>query len=154
MTPNVHYDAYGAADHGNSTDMRGISGIFGRLGPDINLASVTDGTSNVIMVGEILPDCNDHQSGWWDYNGMGNAHASTSVPLNDHTTCPNSKRITNPSCTNPNNWNYSWGFRSRHPGGAQFVFVDGSVKNLPQTIDYRTYQRLGGRADGEPVGNF
>jgi len=154
MTPNVHYDAYGTADHGNSTDMRGISGIFGRLGPDINLAAVTDGTSNVIMVGEILPDCNDHQSGWWDYNGMGNAHASTSVPLNDQTTCPNSKRITNPSCTNPNNWNYSWGFRSRHPGGAQFVFVDGSVKNLPQTIDYRTYQRLGGRADGEPVGNY
>jgi prepilin-type processing-associated H-X9-DG protein len=56
-----------------------------------------------------------------------------------------------PQCWNKNNWNLSWGFRSNHPGGAQFLFVDGSVQFLPETIDYMTYQYLGGRKDSHPV---
>ncbi|MDX1945723.1 MAG: DUF1559 domain-containing protein, partial [Pirellulaceae bacterium] len=42
-------------------------------------------------------------------------------------------------------------FRSRHPGGAQFALCDGSVRMLPQTIDYRLYCNLGTRAGGEAV---
>lgn len=155
MTPDVHYEGVqGGADHGNSTSPEQISGMFGRLGPKISISNVTDGTSNVFFVGEILNQCHDHTGGWWNYNGMGNAHASTSVPLNDFTTCPPSMKASNPNCRNPNNWNYSWGFRSRHPGGAQFLLVDGSARFVSQTIDYRTYQRLGGRWDGNPVGNY
>jgi prepilin-type processing-associated H-X9-DG protein len=42
-----------------------------------------------------------------------------------------------------------------HLGGAQFLFVDGTVHFLSQNIDHaRTYQRLGGRSDGLPVGQF
>ena len=33
-------------------------------------------------------------------------------------------------------------------------FADGSVHLLAETIDYMTYQRLGCRRDGEPVGTF
>ncbi len=33
-------------------------------------------------------------------------------------------------------WQYAWQFGSRHPGGAQFVFCDGSVRLLTNTIDY------------------
>ena len=47
----------------------------------------------------------------------------------------------------------SMGFKSRHPGGAMFVLCDGSVHFLPETIDYMTYQRLGDRRDGQPVGD-
>jgi prepilin-type processing-associated H-X9-DG protein len=128
--------------------------MFCRSGMNISMSDVTDGTSNTIQVGEILPGCNDHARGWWFYNGMGNAHASTSVPINEMTTCVNSKKITFPNCTNPQNWNLSWGFRSQHPGGAQFVFVDGSAHFLSETLDYTTYQRLGGRRDGRNVGSY
>jgi prepilin-type N-terminal cleavage/methylation domain-containing protein/prepilin-type processing-associated H-X9-DG protein len=158
MTAGVHYDAQkGWADHGNTTLARGISGMFGRLGPKITISSVTDGMSNVIQVGEILPACNDHRAGWWHYNGMGNAHSSTSVPINTMTTCQDrdpALETLYPDCTNPNNWNLSWGFRSRHPGGAHFLFGDGRVVFLSENIDYETYQRLGGRSDGKPVGQF
>ncbi|HIA20724.1 MAG TPA: prepilin-type cleavage/methylation domain-containing protein, partial [Planctomycetaceae bacterium] len=41
----------------------------------------------------------------------------------------------------------------KHKGGAQAVFADGSVHLLPETIDYMTYQRLGDRRDGQPVGS-
>jgi prepilin-type N-terminal cleavage/methylation domain-containing protein/prepilin-type processing-associated H-X9-DG protein len=155
--PGVHYESpggdYGHCNPGANQETH-LSGMFCRMQVNIGMQDVTDGTSNTIQVGEILPSCSDHTGGWWYFNGMGNAHSSTSVPINEMTTCPNSKKINFPQCTNPQNWNLSWGFRSMHPGGAQFVFVDGSAHFLSETIDYATYQRLGGRRDGSPVGPF
>ena len=48
------------------------------------------------------------------------------------------------------------GFKSRHPGGANFTMADGSSRFLAEDIDYTTYQMLGARADGEalPDSNF
>ncbi len=45
----------------------------------------------------------------------------------------------NPQCFSKDNWNYSLGFRSQHDAGAQFVFADGSVHFVPQTVNYNTY---------------
>ena len=144
----------GAAGHGNDASKGNISGMFTRWGATIRMADVTDGTSKTFFVGEILWNCHDHREGWWSRNGMANAHASTSVPLNDMTTCPGSNKITNPACTAQNNWNYSWGFRSMHPGGAQFLLVDGSSRFVAEGIDYMTYQRLGARSDGEEIPKY
>jgi prepilin-type processing-associated H-X9-DG protein len=152
------------ADHGNTNDPNEISGMFGRclFMQPMTLSYVTDGTSNTIMVGEILPLCNDH-SGYSPnlyYNGSGNAHASTIVPMNDMTTChvvinPSGQAgaaqdplASAPQCWDWSNWNYSWGFRSKHPAGCNFLMVDGSVRFLGQNINHITYQRLGGKADG------
>ena len=46
------------------------------------------------------------------------------------------------------------GFSSWHPGGANFVFGDGSVHFITESIDLNTYWRLGDRADGYVVGDF
>lgn len=157
MTPGVHYDQNGWADHGNHNAINGLSGMMGRLGPKIGFSAVKDGTSQVIHVGEVLPECHDHLAGWWHFNGMGNGHAGTSVPLNTMTTCAadvadaTRRGYPNPQCAPKSNWNYSWGFRSNHAGGAQFLFVDGSVRFLSQTTNYNTYQMLGGRADARPI---
>lgn len=135
-----------------------VSGMGCRQAASINIASVTDGTSNTIHMGEVLPSCNDHSSGgMWHQNGMGNFHSSTIVPINDFTTCSwaTGGQVRWPNCRNPNNWNISWGFRSRHVGGAHFLLVDGTVRFLSENIDHAgTYQRLGGRADGKVVGDF
>lgn len=42
-------------------------------------------------------------------------------------------------------------FRSDHPGGAQFVFVDGSVHFIEETIDYPTLRALVTREGGETI---
>jgi prepilin-type N-terminal cleavage/methylation domain-containing protein/prepilin-type processing-associated H-X9-DG protein len=40
-------------------------------------------------------------------------------------------------------------FYSLHSGGANYVFADGHVAFLPETIDYQTYRALATRAGGE-----
>ncbi|MDQ3330946.1 MAG: DUF1559 domain-containing protein [Planctomycetota bacterium] len=132
-----------------------LSGMFSYYLAFLRMRDVTDGTSNTIFVGEVRPDCHSHAPfGWWFSNGMGNAHAGTVTPINEFTTCDNSTQISNPACTAKTNYNYSWGFKSFHTGGAQFLLVDGSVKFVSQNIDHTSYQRLGGRADGQVVGDF
>lgn len=58
-----------------------------------------------------------------------------------------------PTQSNPR-WDESIGFRSFHPGGANFCLGDGSVRFISQNIDGVTYRALGSRAGGETVGNF
>lgn len=43
------------------------------------------------------------------------------------------------------------GFRSQHPGGANFVFADGSVKFLKSTTNLATLRALGTRGKGEVI---
>lgn len=166
-TKGIHHENLAwNADHGNTWRKEDISGIFGRaLMTQMGFESITDGTSNTIMVGEIISNSHDHNQGWAGYNGKGNAHTSTSVPINTMVTLATSEPDCvargwgNPGtgtapacgCFTKSNWNYSWGFRSRHPGGAQFVFADGSTHLLSSTIDYATYQAMGGRRDGRNV---
>lgn len=167
----------GHAGHGNSNIPSEISGLFARLGLCIGMKNVTDGTAYTFAVGEILPNCHDHNGGAWHWNGMGNAHASVSVPLNNMCSCPKMGRLgaqTPPQClgTSGNdcrdfdingnrrggsggqNWNFSWGFRSSHKGGAHFLLADGTVRFINQNVDYTTYTRLGARNDNKPIGEF
>jgi prepilin-type N-terminal cleavage/methylation domain-containing protein/prepilin-type processing-associated H-X9-DG protein len=44
-----------------------------------------------------------------------------------------------------------FGFRSLHPGGANFLFGDGSVKFLKESISIPVYQGLGTKAGGETI---
>jgi prepilin-type processing-associated H-X9-DG protein len=125
----------------------------------VDFAKVTDGISNTIMVGELLPSCHDHlQGGLWYANSVNSAHAGVVTPINDFSSCynPPPHEIRWPGCEGyyKHNWNISWGFKSRHPGGAQFCFGDGSVNFLSETIDRATYQRLGAPQDGQAIGAY
>ena len=44
--------------------------------------------------------------------------------------------------------------RSRHTGGVHVGLADGSVRFISENIDLQTWQWLGARADGNPVGEF
>jgi prepilin-type processing-associated H-X9-DG protein len=46
---------------------------------------------------------------------------------------------------------YVGGFSSRHPGGANFLLGDGSVRFLSQKIRTAVYRSLGNRADGNLI---
>jgi prepilin-type N-terminal cleavage/methylation domain-containing protein/prepilin-type processing-associated H-X9-DG protein len=151
----------GPANHGN--DGRGfqLSGIFGRWSWAAKFRDVTDGESQVILMGEILPSKAAHnRHGWMYFDSLWHA---TTAPINypiigigDSGFAWYGQNVplgNTHSCTHWANYQTSMGFKSQHKGGAQFVFVDGSVQFLSENIDYTTYQRLGDRRDGLALGD-
>lgn len=152
--PNViNYYHGGLTGHGSTESPQQVSGCFSRYSFAASIAQITDGTSNTILMGEIRPWCGDHhRGGWMNPNALWTA---TTSPIN-YPTCPDEAPGNGGTdgCNAFGNWQTSQGFKSKHPGGAQFLFADGSARFLSQTIDYETYQRLGDRWDNLPIGNF
>jgi prepilin-type N-terminal cleavage/methylation domain-containing protein/prepilin-type processing-associated H-X9-DG protein len=145
-----HHGFWGTRDSGGR--MRGFSDY--RDLQTANIASVRDGTSNTIMVGETLP-YRAADSNFYHFNG---SSAGTTIPLNwNSNTVPGN----DPSCLNlwqsasaPLGCRFSAaakGFVSEHPGGANFVFADGSVKFVKENINLVVYCALGSRNGGEVI---
>ena len=143
----------GGATHGNNAEGNNLSGIISRGHWSCKFRDITDGTSNVICMGEILPPYSDHQrNGWLHFNSL---WATTTSPLNfREINGYQMPAIYSGPCSSWNRHSVTWGFRSEHPGGVQFVFCDGSTHFLPDSIDYETYNRLGCRRDGRSLPDF
>jgi prepilin-type processing-associated H-X9-DG protein/prepilin-type N-terminal cleavage/methylation domain-containing protein len=120
----------------------------------VAIASVIDGTSNSILVGEVLPIA-DANNAFWTSTGSA---SGTTIPLGWDA---NSFPAADPTCNGawqaasaPLGCRYSAaakGFVSRHPGGANILFADGSVHFLKKSISLPTYCALGSRNGGEVV---
>lgn len=128
---------------GEVGSMRGFSDY--RTMNTTTIAGVTDGTSNTILAGEGLP-AEDANNEFWTATS---AAAGTTIPLNWKTDLA-------VGGFGSTNWNSrlsyaARGFKSRHPGGANFLFADGSVKFLKNSISKVTYAALGSRAGGEVI---
>lgn len=125
----------GTAD-GHSTIQ--CNGLFFRNSYQLRmtLSSVSDGTSNTLMVGEDVSLQNNHSAAFYANGDYASCHA----PLNYF-----------PNPPMPNNWPRVMSFRSRHVRGAHFCLADGSVRFLSETIQWLHYQQLCTRAGGEPV---
>ena len=141
----------GPRGHGTTPLMsgEGISGVFSRTYWSAKMADIVDGTANTIMMGEILPSCGDHhRQGWFSPNALWTA---TTGGINFNTCRKRQVPDNQQNCNDFANWMTSQAFKSDHAQGAQFVFCDGSVHFLSETIDYLLYQQLGDRADREPL---
>lgn len=140
---------------GESPNPADLRGLFGRMGALLRIADVTDGTSNTIMIGEALIAKDGHLRYWNWATTYGSQMCTTIIPINypidDTDTSYCGANYAGPAHSLDNNA-VAWAFRSRHPGGAQFAFVDGSVHFLREDIDHKVYQQLGCRNDGQPVG--
>jgi len=135
--------------------MRGMFGYWGQQLSGID--DTTDGTSNTIFVGETIPIQVVSNEFWHSIGGS----AGTTIPLgfNSNTVADNPalglccyQELG--SCTDivGCRFNYSSkGFKSKHPGGSNFLFVDGTVRFLKNSINPDTYNALGSRKGGEVI---
>jgi prepilin-type N-terminal cleavage/methylation domain-containing protein/prepilin-type processing-associated H-X9-DG protein len=126
-------------------------GAFARNGIPTTAATFHDGLSNTILMGETLPEGNGHAAAGWFQSNNGQGLTGTSVPINYDTLRDSPLPGDTNWCRTRFNSQTIFSFMSRHVGGAQFLFGDGSVKLLSQDIDYLTYQNLGNRADRKIV---
>jgi len=126
----------------------------------VSFRDIIDGTSNVMAVGERHNDCWVGPGTWL---GAGDL---TTYPYGIYTTLGNVQWPINDLLDgNPTDTRCKNGFGSFHPGGAMFVFCDGSVHFLAETITSNMdtgnssynksaiglLQQLGIRDDGEPL---
>jgi hypothetical protein len=177
LDPRTHPGYEPSVTHGSTSLESATRGMFGRGhtavnvpsnppgSPLIRLATVTDGTSNTLFIGETLPQQCEfmiYNVNWGWAGGNHIAQGQTIQPINwkiDRQAVPSPAFVSCgcDSSTNPSgdrarcimNWAVTWGFKSNHPGGVNFALVDGSVHFVNQNIDMRTYQLLGCRDDGQ-----
>jgi prepilin-type N-terminal cleavage/methylation domain-containing protein/prepilin-type processing-associated H-X9-DG protein len=134
-----------------------LRGFFDyETGQIAGINDTTDGTSNTIIVGEVLPYQDVSNDFWHSIGSTG----GTTVPLGWNTgidppsicctgqcagfsNCPNGLTCRMGGATK--------GFKSAHPGGANFAFADGSVHFLKNTINLIMYNALGSRNGGEVI---
>ena len=148
--PRIGYNGFWGTNF-NSGSMRGFFDYRGTQSPP-TIASVTDGTSNTIIVGEMLPSRAADSNFWFQNGGI---HGVT-IPLGW-----NSNTIDPATGTCNEKWQNgvlgcrfgaaAKGFVSFHPGGANFAFADGSVHFLKNSISLPTYCALGSRNGGEVI---
>ena len=136
---NTDY-ARDTAREGGSYGEIPIDGVF--LLTKIGFRDITDGSSNTIGLGEISYDKFPRYRSWtrgpyWD-NGM--ALLSTK----SHEWPINAAKDGSISLS----FNDA-GYGSNHPGGANFAFLDGSIRFFPETIDMNVYRGSASRAGSE-----
>ena len=102
----------------------------------LQINQVTDGTSNTLMIGEDLPERNQHAA--WAYSN--GSTGTCAIPLNFKNA---------PAPIDAGNWPDVYSFRSLHTGGGNFALADGSVKFITANIDLTTYRNLATIRGGE-----
>ncbi|MFM7059043.1 MAG: DUF1559 domain-containing protein [Planctomycetota bacterium] len=152
---------YSAAHTAYSGDVR--QGVFGNSG-GARLRDLTDGTTNVIAIGEAWGGARYKTSGSFGPWGLTGTHtcchlytpSNSSTVLDATTIAPfvNDFRINAAYQNDALKRQYAWGYGSGHTGGCQVVLGDGSVKFLSENIDALTFWRLTYSHDGAVVGEF
>jgi prepilin-type N-terminal cleavage/methylation domain-containing protein/prepilin-type processing-associated H-X9-DG protein len=140
------------------------------LNSRVNYDDITDGPAYTILLGEIRRG--NPSLGW--ASGTRASLRNTGHPISEqdsHTRAAGagagSSNLTQMAYSTSNDLagveslvedgilpsNYVGGFASWHPMGNNFLFADGSVRLLKQSIDQHVYRSLGNRGDGNLIGD-
>ncbi len=162
---------YNAPWHTFNSDIR--QGAFGNNGA-AKIAALTDGTTNVILLGEAWGGGRYKTSASFGPWGLSGTHTCCHL----YTPSNSSSALTLANITDPASMfgprfrinaayfevasgipdaqkrQYAWGYGSGHTGGCQVTLGDGSVRFLSENMDMLVFWRLNYIHDGQVVGEF
>ncbi|MES2794270.1 MAG: DUF1559 domain-containing protein [Planctomycetota bacterium] len=118
------------------------NGVFG-YGLKVNIAQITDGTSNTFMIGERAVDAS-HSWGWTLTGTEGDGMLGTGAPMKNG---PFTVAAGYTAATSPY-------FNSYHVGGAHFLMADGGVRFVSTSVSFLVFSAVGTRNGGEVNGEF
>jgi prepilin-type N-terminal cleavage/methylation domain-containing protein/prepilin-type processing-associated H-X9-DG protein len=108
------------------------------------MRQITDGTSKTFAAGEIVDGhLQDSSNIWSNVLRFADSFRVTEAALNTPTGV-------DAKVAGDNVGSYNGAFASQHPGGAQFLYVDGHVEFIQESIDLDLYQNLS-TIDGAPL---
>ena len=117
----------------------------------LNISDVKDGTSNTGAVGESFQQTYSSNWGtWWGAGGHTAVHGYVAPPSSASYTqyLPNGKYF---NVANTQKLPYAWTFGSKHPGGMNMVFGDGSVRFIKDSVNPQVWWSIQTIAGGEIV---
>ena len=129
------------------------------------ITDVTDGTSSTLMAAEVNQGQGQDFRGltWWAEGSGFTVYRTPNSPLFDYISngkgapgcVPKSQNPLNADCQSraSPNWNV-FTARSRHGGGVNVVFCDGSTHFISDNIAWTTWQALGTSQGGDLVGPY
>ena len=130
-------------------------------------ADFTDGTSNTLLMSEILMARNDSATGPWDirgdvFNDDPNFVSFQFMTLNTpNSRTPDINNFCGPAAANTDpmmpcsgGGNQQAIARSRHIGGVHVLMGDGAVRFVNNNLNLATWQALGTMDGGEVIGDF
>ena len=128
-----------------------LGGTFG-ANSKVGIRDMTDGTSNIIMVGERYTPTNPTPL---SNTVVGDAMwAGIANPTSEYNVLGEASWRVNNNFTSNYPRPQTTGFGSMHTGGAQFLMGDGAVKFLSENLDMTTYRHLARIGDGQLLGDF
>jgi prepilin-type N-terminal cleavage/methylation domain-containing protein/prepilin-type processing-associated H-X9-DG protein len=123
-------DEYQEGSNTGSNARNGIFAVYSRGQTSgrkpTSIASISDGTSNTIMIGERPPSYN-YYWGWWAYSDYDNVLAHPNKDTSYTQTSCSGNEVFRPETT-PARVGASCHFWSFHAGGANWLLADGSVR--------------------------
>lgn len=136
-----YYEAYnGRTLNGRPAD----GGVFAGSDLSTTIAAIRDGTSNTTLVLETkFEKTNRDYGAYWGQGLWTSTHAivynsvvgGTSYSSNWASTMPNGAATLAQVNPNPKRLGYAWSIGSRHSGGVNTAFADGSVKFIKDSIN-------------------
>jgi len=135
----------------------GLSNTFAVGESHHNLKGYTTTTVNGVSIGTTAVSSSG-PTAWGADGGDYYCEGTTNVPMNTTvgpyysralTTAKDHVGLRNVAFNSP-----IFSFRSSHTGGCNFLFCDGNVRFVRQSISMPVYKALGSKAGGEVIGNY
>jgi prepilin-type N-terminal cleavage/methylation domain-containing protein/prepilin-type processing-associated H-X9-DG protein len=160
----LNYGTTGVDDTTNNNVLSSLNGVafqgapFGK-GQAFRLSDVLDGTSNTLMAAEVIQGERGDLRGliWWGpasgfYANLAPNSNAPDVPYFAAPFCDSN--APNPPCVIAGG-NNTFAARSRHQGGVQSAFCDGSVHFISDNVSLtQVWRPLASSQDGQSIGEY